>query len=120
MITGANNQAVNDGYSHWMKDAKGWWLRYSDGTWPMGRAGAYHWERINGRWWAFGADGYISSGWIYDTIYQGWFYMDENQGMLTGWQFINGKWYYLYKAPDTGWLVRERGRQLGRRGRKIK
>ena len=122
VITGANNQAVNDGYSHWMKDAKGWWLRYSDGTWPMGRAGAYHWEKINGRWWAFGADGYISSGWIYDTIYQGWFYMDENQGMLTGWQFINGKWYYLNpnsdgtagimytkrRTPD-GWYVKEDG-----------
>ena len=122
VITGANNQAVNDGYSHWMKDAKGWWLRYSDGTWPMGRAAAYHWEKINGRWWAFGADGYISSGWIYDTIYQGWFYMDENQGMLTGWQFINGKWYYLNpnsdgtagimytkrRTPD-GWYVKEDG-----------
>ena len=122
VITGANNQAVNDGYSHWMKDAKGWWLRYSDGTWPMGRSGAYHWEKINGRWWAFGADGYISSGWIYDTIYQGWFYMDENQGMLTGWQFINGKWYYLNpnsdgtagimytkrRTPD-GWYVKEDG-----------
>ncbi len=122
VITGANNQAVNDGYSHWMKDAKGWWLRYSDGTWPMGRAGAYHWEKINGRWWAFGADGYISSGWIYDTIYQGWFYMDETQGMLTGWQFINGKWYYLNpnsdgtagimytkrRTPD-GWYVKEDG-----------
>ena len=122
VITGANNQAVNDGYSHWMKDAKGWWLRYSDGTWPMGRAGAYHWEKINGRWWTFGADGYISSGWIYDTIYQGWFYMDENQGMLTGWQFIDGKWYYLNpnsdgtagimytkrRTPD-GWYVKEDG-----------
>lgn len=122
VITGVNNQAVNDGYSHWMKDAKGWWLRYSDGTWPMGRADAYHWEKINGRWWAFGADGYISSGWIYDTIYQGWFYMDENQGMLTGWQFINGKWYYLNpnsdgtagimytkrRTPD-GWYVKEDG-----------
>lgn len=122
VITGANNQAVNDGYSHWMKDAKGWWLRYSDGTWPMGRADEYHWEKINGRWWAFGADGYISSGWIYDTIYQGWFYMDENQGMLTGWQFIDGKWYYLNpnsdgtagimytkrRTPD-GWYVKEDG-----------
>ena len=122
VITGTANQAVNDGYSHWMKDAKGWWLRYSDGTWPMGRAGAYHWEKINGRWWAFGADGYLSTGWIYDTIYQGWFYMDENQGMLTGWQFINGKWYYLNpnsdgtagimytkrRTPD-GWYVKEDG-----------
>lgn len=91
VITGASNQAVNDGYSHWIKDARGWWLRYSDGTWPMGNTGAFHWEKVNGRWWAFGAEGYLSTGWIYDTLYQGWFYMDENQGMLTGWQFINGK-----------------------------
>ena len=122
VITGASNQAVNDGYSHWIKDARGWWLRYSDGTWPMGRAGAYHWEKINGRWWAFGAEGYLSTGWIYDTLYQGWFYMDENQGMLTGWQFINGKWYYLNSNQDgsagimyskrrtpDGWYVKEDG-----------
>lgn len=100
VITGASNQAVNDGYSHWMKDARGWWLRYSDGTWPMGNTGAFHWEKVNGRWWAFGADGYLSTGWLYDTLYQGWFYMDENQGMLTGWQFINGKWYYLNPSHD--------------------
>lgn len=46
VITGASNQAVNDGYSHWIKDARGWWLRYSDGTWPMGNTGAFHWEKV--------------------------------------------------------------------------
>lgn len=122
VISGASNQAVNDGYSHWIKDARGWWLRYSDGTWPMGNTGAFHWEKVNGRWWAFGAEGYLSTGWIYDTLYQGWFYMDENQGMLTGWQFINGKWYYLNSNQDgsagimyskrrtpDGWYVKEDG-----------
>ena len=131
VITGANNQAVNDGYSHWMKDAKGWWLRYSDGTWPMGRAGAYHWEKINGRWWAFGSDGYISSGWIYDTNLPGLVLYGRKPGyadrmavhqrkmVLSESQLRRHRRYYVYKAPDTGWLVCERGRQLGRRGRKI-
>ena len=122
VITGASNQAVNDGYSHWIKDARGWWLRFSVGTWPMGNTGAFVWEKVNGRWWAFGAEGYLSTGWIYDTLYQGWFYMDENQGMLTGWQFINGKWYYLNSNQDgsagimyskrrtpDGWYVKEDG-----------
>ena len=118
VITGASNQAVNDGYSHWIKDARGWWLRYSDGTWPMGNTGAFHWEKVNGRWWAFGAEGYLSTGWIYDTLYQGWFYMDENQGMLTGWQFIYylnsnqdgsaGIMYSKRRTPD-GWYVKEDG-----------
>lgn len=130
VITGASNQAVNDGYSHWIKDARGWWLRYSDGTWPMGNTGAFHWEKVNGRWWAFGAEGYLSTGWIYDTLYQGWFYMDENQGMLTGWQFINGKWYYLNSNQDgsagimyskrrtpDGWYVKEDGSWYEEAGR---
>ena len=46
--------------------------------------------------------------------------MDENQGMLTGWQFINGKMvlsefeirrqcrHHVFKPPDTGRLVRKK------------
>ena len=96
----------------------------------MGNTGAFHWEKVNGRWWAFGADGYLSTGWLYDTLYQGWFYMDENQGMLTGWQFINGKWYYLNPSHDAvpasciqtaghRTLVRERRTAAGMKKRKI-
>ena len=100
VITGASNQTVNDGYSHWMKDAKGWWLRYSDGTWPMGRAGAYHWEKINGRWWAFDETGYAKTGWLRDEDYGGWFYMDPEHGMQTGWMLLNGVWYYFNPISD--------------------
>lgn len=124
VITGASNQAVNDGYSHWIKDARGWWLRYSDGTWPMGNTGAFHWEKVNGRWWAFGAEGYLSTGWIYDTLYQGWFYMDETRVCLqdgsSSMEMVLSEFesrrqcrHHVFKTPDTGRLVCERRRQLG-------
>ena len=101
VATGASNQNVNDGYSHWMKDAKGWWLRYSDGTWPMAdRTGAYHWEKINGKWWAFDETGYVKTGWLRDEDYGGWFYMDPEHGMQTGWVLLNGVWYYFNPISD--------------------
>ena len=101
IITGASNQTVNDGYSHWMKDAKGWWLRFSDGTWPMAdRTGAYHWEKINGKWWAFDEMGYAKTGWLRDENYGGWFYMDPEHGMQTGWMLLNGGWYYFNPISD--------------------
>ena len=101
VITGASNQTVNDGYSHWMKDAKGWWLRFSDGTWPMAdRTGAYHWEKINGRWWAFDETGYAKTGWLRDEDYGGWFYMDLEHGMQTGWGLLDGVWYYFNPISD--------------------
>ena len=101
IITGTANQTVNDGYSHWMKDAKGWWLRFSDGTWPMAdRTGAYHWEKINGNWWAFDETGYAKTGWLRDENYGGWFYMDPEHGMQTGWMLLNGVWYYFNPISD--------------------
>ena len=51
-----------------------------------------------------------------------WFWFDKNGNMLTGWQFINGKWYYLNPTKDgtlgacqlggvtpDGWTVDESG-----------
>ena len=128
VITGATNSTDNDGYSHWMKDEKGWWLRYSDGSYPKGTKNSrtsgtsYGWEQINGAWWAFDENGYMKSGWMLDSAFGGWFYMDQDHGMKTGWICIDGKWYYLnpvsdgrrgimyagMKTPD-GWYVGEDG-----------
>ncbi|MBP3544357.1 MAG: hypothetical protein J6J86_09030 [Lachnospiraceae bacterium] len=58
------------------------------------------WDFIDGAWWAFGADGYADFGWIYDITLNGWFYVDGSTGMKTGWQFINGRWYYLNPNSD--------------------
>ena len=35
-----------------------------------------------------------------DTNLSNWFYADANQGMKTGWQMIDGKWYYFHMVSD--------------------
>lgn len=88
------------GYAEWKQTNGLWWLEYANGTWPQGQLTnngeqMYQWEKINGAWYAFHADGYAKHGWHMDANYQGWFYIDINNGMKIGWQFIDGKWYYF-------------------------
>ena len=58
------------------------------------------WEMVNGAWYAFGADGYVRSGLVFDPALNGWFYQDVNTGMKTGWQQIGEKWYYFNPVSD--------------------
>lgn len=135
-----------DGYSHWIQDEHGWRLRYADGTWAKGSQKVdlsgisgtqgqnswireeYHWEKVNGNWYAFGADSYARFGWICEEKdgVSYWYYIDENGGrksgwhldaqdqhsyyldaegqMVTDWQKIDGKWYYFNPAsPSPTW-----------------
>ena len=64
IVTGSGS-----GYSSWVSDNTGWWLKYADGSYAKGSittdaAGKQieiqHWEFINGKWFAFGASGYIT------------------------------------------------------------
>ena len=113
IITGEEN-----GYSRWEKTesktennspSQTWKLRYADGNYAAGTmetaadGTAYeqpHWEMVNGKWYAFGADQYAKDGWVYDPKYETWFYIDIDRGMYTGWVFINGKWYYFHPISD--------------------
>ena len=105
ILTGTANSTANDGKSHWMQDEHGWWLRFADGSYPKaekrGTNGiAYAWEQVNGNWWAFDESGYIKTGWMRDEDYGGWFYLDPEHSMLTGWVLIDGKWYYFHPFSD--------------------
>lgn len=105
IITGETNSFANDGKSHWMLDEHGWWLRFADNTYPKGSVresgGISHsWEHINGNWWAFDQTGYAKTGWLGDEDYGGWFYMDLEHGMQTGWVLLNGAWYYFNPVSD--------------------
>ena len=105
IITGETNSFVNDGKSHWMMDEHGWWLRFADNTYPKGSVRdsgsvSHCWEQINGKWWAFDETGYAKTGWLRDEDYGGWFYMDLERGMQTGWVLLDGAWYYFNPNSD--------------------
>ena len=105
IITGETNSFVNDGKSHWMMDEHGWWLRFADNTYPKGIVRdsgdiSHSWEQINGNWWAFDEAGYAKTGWLRDEDYGGWFYMDLERGMQTGWVLLDGAWYYFNPSSD--------------------
>lgn len=105
IITGAANSTANDGYSHWMQNEHGWWLRFADNSYPKGRkhgmsGSAYAWELINGSWWAFDENSYAKTGWLRDEAFGGWFYIDPERGMQTGWVRLDGVWYYFHPVSD--------------------
>lgn len=91
----------------WVKEGAGWKYRLVNGTYFSGKTvqdpatGKFveqvAWKKIRNAWWAFGADGYLRTGWVYDYSAGKWYYVDENAGMKTGWYLDpqDGKWYYL-------------------------
>lgn len=93
--------------STWVKESTGWRYRLSNGTYLSGslvldpvtgrQVEQVVWKQLRGAWWAFGADGYIRTGWVYDYSAGKWYYVDENTGMRTGWYLDpqDGRWYYL-------------------------
>ncbi len=109
IITGPNN-TKKSGYSSWYQQTDGSWkFQYANGSMAAGQmlkdaAGKSYeqpaWELINGAWYAFGADGVADSGMIYDTALGGWFYVDINTGMKTGWHQMDQKWRYFQTVSD--------------------
>ena len=103
--------------STWVKESAGWRYRLSNGTYLSGslvldpatgrQVEQVVWKQLRGAWWAFGADGYIRTGWVYDYSAGEWYYVDENTGMRTGWYLDpqDGRWYYL--DPATGEMLTE-------------
>ncbi len=95
----------------WIKDSKGWKYRNSDGILAQGttvtdkdgnKVEKVLWQKAGNGYYAFGSDGYLKTGWIYDKLEDKWYYCDENMGKLYGWfnESQDGYWYYL--SPSTG------------------
>ena len=94
-VTDSFEYTINVGDWKWEND--GWHYVYSDGT-PAADEGV----EINGELYFFDANGLMRLGW-YNAAEDGdepvWFYLTD-YGALTGWQWINGAWYYL--DEDSG------------------
>ena len=90
------------------------------GSWSQDANGVWHYtstEKFRNTW------GYIVNPYAKEGQNSAdWFWFDIHGNMLTGWQFINGKWYYLNLSKDgtlgacqlggvtpDGWTVKENG-----------
>ena len=72
----------------WIKNNKGWWYAYEDGTWPKDEI-----VEINGVNYGFNASGYMVTGWHKRA--EGWYYFKSSGAMQTGWLKLGKTWYYL-------------------------
>ena len=72
--TTAANKSTGGG---WIQDAKGWWYKNPDGSYPKNA-----WLQVS-----------------YNNK-SDWYYFDEQGYMQTGWKLINGKWYYMYEQTE--------------------
>ena len=70
----AQNYRVGAEHGEWVRNPKGWWFEFPNGSWP-----ANTWLKDMGVWYYFNADGYMATGWIQ---YKGdWYYLDSNGAM---------------------------------------
>lgn len=93
----------NSRAGNWLKDAKGWWIRLTDGTYPIN---TWKYLDFNGvyAWYRFDSMGYMSTGWFTDADGHRYYLnpvSDGTQGaMATGWKLIDGYWYYFNPTSD--------------------
>ena len=110
----------------WVKDDKGWWYRYADGSYPKSC-----WKTIKGKDYYFKADGYMASDEFiksedYDTNFKLYYvdsdgawdgrtyrWMEDNKGWWLAklgstsyyksqWAKVDGKWYYF---KESGYMA---------------
>lgn len=91
-------------YGAWVQEDNKWFYKngqtYEKSTWKMIPDETGH--AVDGAWYYFGDAGYMATGW--QLIDGKWYFLspqaDSTQGqMLTGWQWIDGRCYYLAGHP---------------------
>ena len=69
-----------------------------DGAWTQDTDGIWHYTTGQPfkNTWAYIYNPYAHEG----QNTSDWFWFDDKGNMLTGWQFIGGRWYYLHPDKD--------------------
>ncbi len=83
---------VRTPWDAWVRNYKGWWYRYADGSWPSSK-----WLKLDA-WYYFDDGGYAVTGWRKINGY--WYYFGSDCRMQTGWKKIKNKWYYLHPQKE--------------------
>lgn len=86
----------------WTKAGNKWWLSYSNPIQSLGyQMFAFNqWVINSGKRYHFDSEGFMQTGW--QKLDGQWYYFGSSSdgAMKTGWQKVGGKWYYM--DPTTG------------------
>ena len=92
------------GDTNWIYDNIGWRFLKSDGTYANDEWCEVSWNR-RPNWYHFNSNGYADGGWFTDTDGHRYYLYNDHDGafgrMLTGWNEIDGLWYYFNTANTT-------------------
>ena len=107
---GTNGDISYTAQGSWKSDSKGWWFEDTSGWYPQSQ-----WQKIDGKWYYFTANGYMdyseyrdgywlgSDGALVDGYYgewksdsTGWWFEDQSGWYpISQWGWINGNCYYF-------------------------
>lgn len=95
--------SASTAFAGWQQGGDGrYWYTYEDGSYAKNGI-----KTIDGCEYAFDAEGYMLTGWQYINFK--WYYFEPQTGAkVYGWRMIDGKWYYLdpkdFGSMYTYWL----------------
>ena len=85
----------------WTSNGLGWRVKKPDGNYANNEWYYSSWNG-EGNWYHFDERGYLQSGWLTDADGQRYYLYNAHDGqygrMLTGWNEINGRWYFFNTA----------------------
>ena len=80
-------QSLSPAYAagQWEARDEHWLWQREDGSYSTET-----WEKINNKWYYFNSDGYMRTGWFFDSSSQTWYRLDDSGAMAKGEQWDGG------------------------------